>query len=127
MKNVHKPVSMSPPYLLLPGGLARISQTFQEQMAMLLFVSDENDSWYIDINIQHANLVPTQSQTLEDLKKDEGFRVRTTVALSHLVTQRQQCALRCPSLSPITEKERELELENFNTQGYVRSMRQMKS
>ena len=41
----------------------------------MLFLTDENDSWYIDANLLNANITPLPGQSLADLKDDESFKV----------------------------------------------------
>lgn len=62
-------------FCCLVGALHRISENYQRQLAILLDVTDENDSWYIDLNIQNANITLSDSQDVDELKEDEDFKV----------------------------------------------------
>lgn len=62
-------------FCCLVGALHRISENYQRQLAILLDVTDENDSWYIDLNIQNANITLSDSQDVDELTEDEDFKV----------------------------------------------------
>lgn len=86
------------PFCCRVGAMGRITQNYQKQLAILLDVTDENDSWYIDQNILNANITLAASQSLDDLKEDEDFKVLWP--FSYTPNSRWQCGYSPPPLPP---------------------------